>query len=108
MYKYILKGTNSTLTLKKELTKENYPNIDIDLYEEYDESKIVIEDIPQVDDRANRICELKAQLNATDFKAIKYAEGLYTEEEYAPIRQERELLREEIRRLENEESIYNQ
>lgn len=44
---------------------------------------------------------LKSQLADTDYKAIKYAEGWYQEEEYAPIKAEREALRERIRELEN-------
>lgn len=45
---------------------------------------------------------LKQQLADTDYKALKYAEGWYTDEEYAPIKAEREALRERIRELENE------
>lgn len=45
---------------------------------------------------------LKLQLQATDYKAIKYAEGLLTEEEYAPIKAERQAMRDEINRLETE------
>lgn len=56
-----------------------------------------------------RISSLKAKLNATDYKAIKYAEGLLTAEEYAPIKAQRESWREEINRLESEiESLKNQ
>ena len=44
---------------------------------------------------------LKTELASTDYQAIKYAEGWYTEEEYAPIRATRESLREQIRALEN-------
>ena len=47
-----------------------------------------------------QIAELKAQLAATDYKAIKYAEGWITEEEYAPIRAERQALRDKINDLE--------
>ena len=43
---------------------------------------------------------LKLQLQKTDYKAIKYAEGLLTEEEYAPIKAERQAMRDEINRLE--------
>lgn len=32
---------------------------------------------------------LKKMLEQTDYKALKYADGAYTEEEYAPIRQQR-------------------
>lgn len=43
-----------------------------------------------------RIEELKEKLSATDYKAIKYAEGLISEEEYAPIKAERIAWREQI------------
>lgn len=45
---------------------------------------------------------LKLKLQETDYKAIKYSEGWLTEEEYAPIKAERQALREEINRLEQE------
>ena len=49
-----------------------------------------------------KIDVLKHQLSETDYKAIKYAEGLLTEEEYAPIKAERQAMRDEINRLEAE------
>lgn len=45
------------------------------------------------------IRKLKLKLAASDFKAIKYAEGLISEEDYAPIKAERQELRAEINRL---------
>ena len=45
---------------------------------------------------------LKHKLSASDYKAIKYSEGWLTEEEYAPIKAERQAIREEINRLEQE------
>ena len=45
---------------------------------------------------------LKAQLEATKDKVIDFVEGVITEEEYAPIKAEREDLRERIRELEAE------
>ena len=48
----------------------------------------------------NRIYELKQLLLDTDYKAIKYAEGELTAEEYAPIKQQRREWREEINLLE--------
>lgn len=50
-----------------------------------------------------KISELKALLSQTDYKAIKYAEGLITEEEYAPIKAQRQLWRDEINRIEQGE-----
>ena len=47
-----------------------------------------------------RINELKRKLSATDYKAIKYAEGLISEADYAPIKAEREGYRAEINSLE--------
>ena len=47
-----------------------------------------------------QIAELKRKLRDSDYKAIKYADGAYTEEEYAPIRAERASWRAEINRIE--------
>ena len=47
-----------------------------------------------------QVIHLKRMLSATDYKAIKYSEGWLTEEEYAPVKAERQALREEINRLE--------
>lgn len=49
---------------------------------------------------AERIEMLKSELASTDYKAIKYAEGWMTEEEYAPIKAERQAIRDEINALE--------
>jgi hypothetical protein len=47
------------------------------------------------------IKNLKMQLEATDYQAIKYAEGWLTEEEYAPIKEQRQAWRTSINELEN-------
>jgi predicted flap endonuclease-1-like 5' DNA nuclease len=47
-----------------------------------------------------QIADLKQRLTDTDYKAIKYAEGLIPEEEYAPVRVQRQAWRDEINRLE--------
>ena len=49
-----------------------------------------------------KIAELKRMLADTDYKAIKYAEGLISDEEYMPIKAERESWRKKINRLEGE------
>lgn len=51
---------------------------------------------------AVQINEFKAMLTATDYKAIKYAEGLISEDDYSPIRSQRQGYRDEINRLEAE------
>lgn len=49
-----------------------------------------------------KILSLKMQLQQTDYKAIKYSEGWLTEEEYAETKAERQRIRDEINRLEEE------
>lgn len=49
-----------------------------------------------------KILALKEQLKETDYKAIKYSEGWLTDEEYAETKAERQRIREEINRLEQE------
>lgn len=45
---------------------------------------------------------LKEQLKQTDYQAIKYMEGLISEEDYAPIKSQRQAWRDEINQLEAE------
>ena len=52
-------------------------------------------------DKIKEIALLKQQLFESDYKAIKYSEGFYTEEEYLPIRQERADIRTRINQLED-------
>ena len=47
-----------------------------------------------------RIAELKALLQATDYQAIKYAEGFISEADYSPIKQVRQSYRNKINELE--------
>lgn len=69
------------------------------------ESGKILEDpnfVPSVDNTAllNQIEEIKAQLNATDYKALKYMEGWLSEEKYAPVKAQRQALRDRINELE--------
>ena len=47
-----------------------------------------------------RINELKTYLTNTDYQAIKYSDGAISEEDYAPIREQRKQARAEINRIE--------
>ena len=47
-----------------------------------------------------QIAALKAHLTDTDYKALKYSDGSLTEEEYAPIREERQAWRDQINEIE--------
>ena len=49
-----------------------------------------------------RINELKQLLKETDYRAIKYAEGCYTDEEYQVYKEQRQAYRDEINELEAE------
>jgi hypothetical protein len=49
-----------------------------------------------------RIAELKQLLRDSDYKAIKYAEGCYTEDEYKETKELRQSYRDEINKLEAE------
>lgn len=49
-----------------------------------------------------KILTLKKQLQQSDYKAIKYSEGWLTGEEYAETKAERQRIRDEINRLEQE------
>ena len=50
--------------------------------------------------REAEIWSLKEQLRESDYKAIKYAEGWITAEDYAPIKAQRQEWRERINELE--------
>lgn len=54
-----------------------------------------VEILPQ-----EKIGILKQHLEDSDYKAIKYAEGLICEEDYLPVKTQRQLWRDEINRLE--------
>jgi hypothetical protein len=61
----------------------------------YDNSKEV-----EKENARKEIAELKQLLKDTDFKAIKYFEGYYTDEEYEPIKLKRQSYRDKINALE--------
>ena len=54
------------------------------------------------------IIALKQLLANSDYKALKYAEGMLSEDEYAPIRAQREALRVQINDLEIELESVNE
>lgn len=58
-----------------------------------------IADMTRIDPIAE-IASLKEQLSATDYKAIKFAEGLISATDYEPIKAERQALRDRINELE--------
>ena len=81
-YRQVLKVVNNALTVENlQLTAEQEKNISI------------MEITVQID-------TLKEKLAETDYKALKFIDGEFTEEEYAPIREERKACRIKINELE--------
>lgn len=72
---------------------------------------IEIENIasPRQKDRLDFLKKMQIEINRyktklfdTDYQAIKYAEGQMTEEDYRPIREQRQAWRDEINKIQNE------
>lgn len=57
---------------------------------------------PRIGEIQNRLPKIRAELQETDYKVLKYLTGKMTEEEYAPIDAERDALRAEYNELEAE------
>ena len=82
--RYYYKKGNAYLSVKSP-RGEGYTPITEEEFNSHNQRKAV-----EVDKNFIEIQKLKAQLAKTDYKALKYAEGWYSEEEYAPIKAERE------------------
>jgi hypothetical protein len=78
---------------------DNLGNIDANL--------TVLKDLKREKELLDALDNYHSLLQASDYKAIKYAEGLLTEDEYAPIKTQRQAWREEINRLEKEWDALN-
>ena len=82
-------------------------------HEAYDEYEPIYIYIPYTKDELrvfeinDRIAELKELLLESDYRTLKYIEGEYTEEEFAPYKNQRHSYREEINELEEELSELN-
>lgn len=107
-YYYKSQDENNWLSLKSplsdsEIAEGNYISIS---KEEFDQHMEAIKPIPltpteeYVKDIQRQIAEIKKELASSDYKAIKYAEGWISEEDYAPIKAERQALRDRINELE--------
>lgn len=79
---------------------EAMPQAELDMKKKAEEeAKILAEERRPIE---TRIAELKFQLSATDYQSHKHADGAMTEEEFAPIRAQRQAWRDEINALETE------
>ena len=98
MYFYIDINNTEKFTLDRKLDFEWYNRVS---EEEYNKSDAQV--INMKSNLANqKINELKQKLYETDYQAIKYAEGVITEEEYAPMKAQRQEWRDEINNLEQQ------
>lgn len=108
--KYIHGAPNDVLTALgyKELTYTQAPEVEQGYHAvphwEEKETTIeqvweIVEDSPKTNEEI--VAELKQKLAETDYQAIKYAEGWISEEEYAPIKAQRQAWRDRINELEN-------
>ncbi len=70
------------------------------IYRDMTQEELVEED--RFNNPEMQIEGLKQQLANTDYKAIKFAEGLISEEDYAPIKKQRQEWRNRINLLELE------
>lgn len=86
---------------------ENLPTLDVD--EPYKDIQVGIDSFidgklvkgTAKEDTFGRILELKKKLTNTDYKLMKFMEGELSEEEYEPIKQQRQQWRNEINDLES-------
>ena len=68
-------------------------------YDEYEDIQVYVP-YSEKELASREIVELKAKLTATDYKAIKYAEGVLSDTEYADTKAQREAWRNRINALE--------
>ena len=68
-------------------------------WDEYEDIQVYVP-YTVVELAVRKISKLKAKLAATDYNAIKYVEGEMSAEEYAPIKAQRRVWRDEINALE--------
>lgn len=102
-YYYKANDGSGFLNLKSPLSKKKLANYTQISESEFNSLTAIPE--PSAEELAkqelqSQISSLKAQLNATDYQAIKYAEGWISEEDYASIKASRQALRDQINELE--------
>lgn len=66
----------------------------------WEDGEGVVELPPSEPPAEELVAELKAELSATDYKCLKWMEGELTDDEYAPIKERRQGLRDRINELE--------
>lgn len=97
---YLLPANSTTIPPLEE--KDGF-DIVFDGEWKYQEKKKEPEPEPYIPTEKDKLQEelwkAQSELQGSDYKAIKHSEGYYTEEEYAPIKAERQALRDKINEL---------
>lgn len=100
---YYKDDRNNLVQTKKPIDAEGLVEI---TEEEYDAiSALKMAEMAKVAENpiARELAELKRNLAETDYKAIKYAEGLISEKDYLPVKNKRQAWRARINELEGDE-----
>lgn len=106
-YYYKAKVGNGYLNLKSPLSQRELENYEEITAEEFEQLTYVAPHVPteaelhQAEVRG-QIAALKRQLAATDYQALKYAEGWISAGDYAEIKAQRQAWRDQINELESE------
>lgn len=98
--RFYYKNGENYLSLKSPIQEDGYVEISQEEFEQHKKSfKVSIpKEKKEIRDQINT---LKRELAKTDYQAIKYAEGWLTAEEFAPIKAQRQELRNRINALES-------
>lgn len=86
----------------REITSAEKENIEAAQIEAMEQAQAEEPIIEEPIDIAGEIARLKEQLTDTDYKAIKYAEGWLTADEYAETKAQRQQWRDRINELESQ------
>ena len=99
---YYYKSSNCLVCLKEpyEELPDGYQEITEQEYNQLSQERMPPS--YRINPTISRINQLKSLLQQSDYQAIKYAEGWLTEQEYAPIKAQRQAYRDEINQLEQE------
>ena len=100
-YETVREYSNGGKDVKKVIDVEGKPYVpahvkreEIQIYVSYTEREL------EIMSANSEIRELKQKLNETDYKAIKYAEGVLSEDEYSETKAQRQAWRDRINELE--------
>lgn len=101
----ILSATFEEYATPEQPRVSELPEGDLNSYR-YEAGAFIYDPPPIPTDNSEEIAALKAQLEATDYIVIKIAEGVATWDEYPGIKEQRQVWREEINKLEAQKEAF--